>query len=55
MQLEKEGLWEEVRDVIYPNMAVCDLLDLYDEYLLHYCEDFIAQNNAGWCTELPSC
>nr|POE50015.1 hypothetical protein CFP56_33357 [Quercus suber] len=47
LNLEKEGLWEEVRDVIYPNMAVCDLLDLYDEYLLHYCEDFIAQNNAA--------
>ncbi|KAF3974052.1 hypothetical protein CMV_002565 [Castanea mollissima] len=47
LELEKEGLWEEVRDVIYPNIAVCDLLDLYDEYLLHYCEDFIAQNNAA--------
>uniref|UniRef100_A0A7N2MN06 ARID domain-containing protein n=1 Tax=Quercus lobata TaxID=97700 RepID=A0A7N2MN06_QUELO len=46
-KIEKEGLWEEVRDVIYPNMAVSDLLDLYDEYLLHYCEDFIVQNNAA--------
>ncbi|GMY33921.1 hypothetical protein FCV25MIE_29163 [Fagus crenata] len=51
-EVEKNGLWREVCDVISPNTAVCDLLDFYNEHLLHYCEDFIAQNNAASRTRL---
>lgn len=53
-KVEKEGLLEEVRDIISPSISVCYMLDLYHWFLLHYCEDFITENSQNTDASQPS-